>query len=210
MLLGTAGVGKTSLKRSLMKLPWEPDINSTIISEVSSVWPFGHQWYNTSLQDDDKLIEVTDEDEIDEMAKLFALDRSNTKSFFSSIKASTLYNVPSIAKINSSFVYQQHSQIKHTDTMKAKMNEILLRAISNSEEITSDDLQKIEPQPFLHIWDCGGQPVFLKILLYFLLVVQCSFSCLMPQKILRINGSLSSIKMDWKYLVRRWMWPHSI
>ena len=37
MLLGTAGVDKTSLRRSLMKLPWEPDINSTIISEVSSV-----------------------------------------------------------------------------------------------------------------------------------------------------------------------------
>ena len=48
MLLGTAGVGKTSLKRSLMNLPWKPDTTSTIISEVSCVRPFGHKWYYMS------------------------------------------------------------------------------------------------------------------------------------------------------------------
>ena len=64
VLLGTAGVGKTSLKRSLMKLPWKPDTTSTIVSEVSCVRPFGHQWYKKRHEDDDKLIVVTDEDEI--------------------------------------------------------------------------------------------------------------------------------------------------
>ena len=49
-----------------------------------------------SLEDDDKLIEVTDEDEIDEMAKLLALvyqDPSNTTSVLSSAAALALYNV---------------------------------------------------------------------------------------------------------------------
>ena len=73
MLLGSAGVGKTSLKRSLMKLPWEPHTTSTVISDVSCVRPFGHQWYNMSWEDDDKLVEVTFHDEIDELAKLLDL-----------------------------------------------------------------------------------------------------------------------------------------
>ena len=37
LFLGTAGVGKSSFKKSLMKLPWDPNINSTIISDVSCV-----------------------------------------------------------------------------------------------------------------------------------------------------------------------------
>ena len=166
MLLGTAGVGKTSLKRSLMKLPWEPDTTSTNISEVNCVRPFGHQWYNMSLEDDDKLIEVTDKDEIDEMAKLLALvyrDPSNTTSVLSSVSALALYNVASIPKINSSSV---SSQIKDIEGMK--VDEILSKAISKSERMSPDLLKNIKPQPFLHIWDCGGQPVFLEILPAFL------------------------------------------
>ena len=166
MLLGTAGVGKTSLKRSLMKLPWESDTTSTIISEVSCVRPFGHQWYNMSLEDDDKLIEVTDEDEIDEMAKLLALvyqDPSNTTSVLSSVSASTLYNLASIPKINPLTV---SSRIKDIEGMK--VDKILSEAISKSEQMSPDDLKNIKPQPFLHIWDCGGQPVFLEILPAFL------------------------------------------
>ena len=37
MVLGAAGVGKTSFKRSLMKEPWDPLVNSTIISDVHSL-----------------------------------------------------------------------------------------------------------------------------------------------------------------------------
>ena len=175
MLLGTAGVGKTSLKRSLMKLPWKPDTTSTIISEVSCVRPFRNQWYNTSLEDDDKLILVTNEDEIDEIAKLFALDPSNTTSFHSNVSALTLYNVPSITKPNPSSVSKQ--------SINLKVNKILERAISKSEEISLTDLKNMKPQPFLHIWDCGGQPVFLEILPAFLTSRTMFFSCLMPQRI---------------------------
>ena len=34
--------------------------------------------------------------------------------------------------------------------------------------MSPDALKNIKPQPFLHIWDCGGQPVFLEILPAFL------------------------------------------
>ena len=94
------------------------------------------------------------------MAKLFALDTSNTTSFISSVTASTLYDVPSITKTNPSSVSQQQ--------IKLKVSEILSRAISKSEEISFNDLKNIKPRPFMHIWDCGGQPVFLEILPAFL------------------------------------------
>uniref|UniRef100_A0A1X7TQJ4 Uncharacterized protein n=2 Tax=Amphimedon queenslandica TaxID=400682 RepID=A0A1X7TQJ4_AMPQE len=42
MLLGSAGTGKTSLKRSLMEEPFNPHTTSTIVSDISS--PFLHIW----------------------------------------------------------------------------------------------------------------------------------------------------------------------
>ena len=42
MLLGSGGVGKSSLKPSLMKFPWQPCTTSKIISDISYVQPFGH------------------------------------------------------------------------------------------------------------------------------------------------------------------------
>ena len=44
MFLGAAGVGKTSFKRSLMKEPYDPHINSTIVSDVHSLRPIGREW----------------------------------------------------------------------------------------------------------------------------------------------------------------------
>ena len=39
MLIGSAGVGKSSLKRGLMSLPFDVNINSTIVADVQSVRP---------------------------------------------------------------------------------------------------------------------------------------------------------------------------
>ena len=163
MLLGTAGVGKTTLKRSLMKLPWTPHTKRTPISEVSCVRPFGHQWYNMSLKDDDKLIKVTDEDEIEEMAKLLALvhrDPSQTTSVLSSVAVSSLYSEIVVPEPVPS------DQIE--DIGRSQVDLILSRAISRTRKMPSSDLNDVQPQPFLHIWDCGGQPVFLEILPAFL------------------------------------------
>ena len=44
MFLGAAGVGKTSLKRSLMKQRWDPLIDSTVLSDVDSYRPIGREW----------------------------------------------------------------------------------------------------------------------------------------------------------------------
>ena len=74
MLLGSAGTGKMCLKRSLMEQPFDPHTTSTIVSDVSTVRPFGHEWQTMS---DNKWREVTPEDEIEELAYLFEQSQSN-------------------------------------------------------------------------------------------------------------------------------------
>ena len=85
MLLGSAGTGKTCLKRSLMEQPFDPHTTSTIVSDVSTVRPFGHEWQTMS---GNKWREVTPEDKIEELAYLFEQsqsDKSKTMSTSSSI-----------------------------------------------------------------------------------------------------------------------------
>ena len=85
MLLGSAGTGKTCLKRSLMEQPFDPHTTSTIVSDVSTVRPFGHEWQTMS---GNKWREVIPEDEIEELAYLFEQsqsDKSKTMSASSSI-----------------------------------------------------------------------------------------------------------------------------
>ena len=82
MLLGSAGTGKTCLKRSLMEQPFDPHTTSTIVSDVSTVRPFGHEWQTMS---GNKWREVTPEDEIEELAYLFEQSqKSKTMSASSS------------------------------------------------------------------------------------------------------------------------------
>ena len=88
MLLGSAGTGKTCLKRSLMEQPFHPHTTSTIVSDVSIVRPFGHQWQTMS---DNKWREVKPEDEIEELAYFF----KNSHSILYGAKS----NVPSIKPI---------------------------------------------------------------------------------------------------------------
>ena len=66
LFLGTAGVGKSSFKNSLMKLPWDPKANSTIISDVSCIRPFAKGLLSEQWE------AVTHEAEIEAMAHLFS------------------------------------------------------------------------------------------------------------------------------------------
>ena len=93
MLLGSAGTGKTCLKRSLMEQPFDPHTTSTIVSDVSTVRPFGHEWQTMS---GNKWREVAPEDEIEELAYLFEQsqsDKSMTMSTSSSFNIK-LFTIP--------------------------------------------------------------------------------------------------------------------
>ena len=82
MLLGSAGTGKTSLKRSLMEEPFNPHTASTIVSDVSSVRPFGHEWQTVRGK---KWRIATEEDEIEELVHLFNSHHSSPSSHHTSV-----------------------------------------------------------------------------------------------------------------------------
>ena len=99
MLLGSAGTGKTCLKRSLMEQPFDPHTTSTIVSDVSTVRPFGHEWQTMS---GNKWREVAPEDEIEELAYLFEQsqsDKSMTMSTSSSFNIKLFTTAATISDV---------------------------------------------------------------------------------------------------------------
>ena len=166
MFLGAAGVGKTSFKRSLMKEPYNPNINSTIISDVHSLRPIGREWQSLGREDEEKWREVTEEDELDEMAELLAAVHQKKSSLheFSSkvIDATKLF--PDSRMLRTSSI----SKEKVEEFEKSHVQSLLTEATARASSISKRSEGNITPQPFLHIWDCGGQPIFLEILPAFL------------------------------------------
>ena len=159
MLLGTAGVGKTTFKRSLMKLPFERNTTSTGLSDIYRIRPFGHEW--KTLKDDQWKV-ATYKDELEEMAHLLSSiykDNLGAHNPSNAIKASLLYDTTS-AQLSLDVAEDQIEEME-----ERKVNKILSEAIDlvNSQTTTNTDAQ-----PFLHIWDCGGQPAFLELLPAFL------------------------------------------
>ena len=159
MLLGTAGVGKTTFKRSLMKLPFERDTTSTGLSDIYRIRPFGHEW--KTLKDDQWKV-ATYKDELEEMAHLLSSiykDNLGVQSQSDAIKASLLYDTTS-AQLSLDVAEDQIEEME-----ERKVNKILSEAI---DLINSQTATNTYAQPFLHIWDCGGQPAFLELLPAFL------------------------------------------
>ena len=153
MFLGAAGVGKTSLKRALMKQPWEAGANSTIIADVRQVkygWMGGGQQW----------IEMMHEDEIDELAKLLAAvdNSSDTKTLLCSTLNSSIISSPLKETDETSLCNMSK------DYERTAVNPTISEAILRSEKISPEDVSSLSVQPFLHVWDCGGQPVFLETL----------------------------------------------
>ena len=142
LFLGTAGVGKSSFKNALMKLPWDPKANSTIISDVSCVRPFAKGLLS------DQWEAVTHEAEIEAMAHLFSAVSKAEKH--RSVLIDPTDDVTT-APIN--------------DTARMKLDSVLSEV---SNRFASSMVDQLEPHFLMHFWDCGGQPAFLEILPVFL------------------------------------------
>ena len=147
LFLGTAGVGKSSFKKSLMKLPWDPNTNSTIISDVSCVRPFAKEWYTSKSE---QWKEVTHEDEIEAMAHLFNILNKDTT------RRSILVESPTDATTAPINV-----------NAREKLDSILSQVSKFSLALQFSTVDE-HPHLLMHFWDCGGQPAFLEILPVFL------------------------------------------
>ncbi|XP_019857266.1 PREDICTED: uncharacterized protein LOC109585584 isoform X1 [Amphimedon queenslandica] len=152
MLLGSAGTGKTSLKRSLMEKPFNPHTTSTIVSDVSSVRPFGHKW---QTRRGNKWREATEEDELEEIARLFESFHFRSSSHHTSVLSAKYSHDESNGLVSTGFIASDLNLESH------------IQSILERVHVTYWTTESLV-QPFLHIWDCGGQPVFLEILLAFL------------------------------------------
>ena len=163
MFLGAAGVGKTSLRCSLMRQPWQSGATSTVVADLHAVrpsrWMEGgqHQWQ-----------QVTHDDEIDEIANLLAIASMSDEE------------AEEFVKVSSSFVAKLSTQVKlqPSEVAQAKVDHFVKsvvatdspfqRAVRKAASIKYVSKSKPVTHPFLHIWDCGGQPVFLETLSAFL------------------------------------------
>ena len=158
MLLGPGGAGKSSLKRGLMSKPFDSRMNSTIVADVQSV---RHEW----AQAGDPWREVTPEDEVEELAQLLATIYNNprgSQAHLSSELATTLFATDMLPS-NTEIPKGYYEKVKHSS-----VTGILSEAMEMAKEMRSYTTKQLKPQPFLHIWDCGGQPVFLEVLPAFL------------------------------------------
>ena len=138
LFLGTAGVGKSSFKNSLMKLPWDPKANSTIISDVSCVRPFAKGLLSEQWE------AVTHEAEIEAMAHLFSAVSKDKKHLN---PADDVITAP-------------------TNFFTRRKLDSILRQVSEIQVVQQSPQSK--PHLLMHFWDCGGQPAFLEILPVFL------------------------------------------
>ena len=147
LFLGTAGVGKSSFRKSLMKSPWDPNTDSTIISDVSCVRPFAKEWYTAKSE---QWKEVTHEDEIEAMAHLFnILHKDRTRR-------SILVEPPTDA-----------TTAPISINAREKLDSILSQ-VSKFSLVQQSSTVDRQPHLLMHFWDCGGQPAFLEILPVFL------------------------------------------
>ena len=156
MLLGPAGVGKSSLVRGLKKLPFHQDGNSTQLADVR---PISYNWATGNWKD------VCEQDELDEVAKLLATvyydghGIQDTQQLVSSVKSvRTLYGD------RSSVFPVSTEKVNEVKTMK--VDSYLEDAIKRANQFTPGIIWKLNP--ILNVWDCGGQPIFLEVLPAFL------------------------------------------
>ena len=171
MLLGPAGAGKTSLKRGLMNLRFDPKTNSTIVANVESVStirpeypirltypmrPVDHQWTTAEWR------ELTRDDELDELSLLLAKIPSRAEMVPSNVAAVNLFT--SAQSIAPPVVTEELIEQHKTMSLDTIIEDAITRAIS----LISKPYVDRKPQPILHVWDCGGQPEFLEVLPAFL------------------------------------------
>ena len=159
-MVGPGGVGKSSLLRGLMNQSLPQDAGSTVLADTKVVKQ--QFWAKVGESADSYWAEVTDEDEIIELAGLFQLVRSQAN-----VPQGILgeFKPQSVQTISDEYV----SCIKDNE-VRIVLKQVAEYAISHYFSPISRSENPAAPQSevLMHVWDCGGQPVFLDILPAFL------------------------------------------
>lgn len=171
MLIGGPSVGKSSLKRALMGQPMIQRMDSTIMGDLQALQisgdlqamqtsanrEMGRQWIDAAS----KWKPITEKEEIDELALLLKLTyESSDDAQGLSMAANDLFEVPE--DLANSTPDVPESEIK--EIQKSSVAAKLRKAVTRIDAISED----MQPSPFVHLWDSGGQPLFREILPTFL------------------------------------------
>ena len=159
------GVGKSSFLRGLMNQRLPQSAESTILADTKTVKP--QFWAKAGKSADSYWAEVTEEDEIKELAGLFQLvlaklRQSNPETMVVAAAVGELnpqgYKSQSVPTISDEYV----SNIKDNEVQNV-LRQVAEHALRQRQNPTVS-----QSEVLMHVWDCGGQSVFLDVLPAFL------------------------------------------
>ena len=172
-MIGPGGVGKSSLLRGLMNKRLPQNAESTILADTKTVKP--QVWAKAGESADSYWAKVTDQDEIQELAGLLQIvaqvksgrsTRSHDAKILSTMAAAVavpMFYPLGFAPHSVSIMQDENVASVKDDVIQIVLQEALKHAQSNLED-------PVIPQSevLMHVWDCGGHPVFLDVLPAFL------------------------------------------
>ena len=167
MLVGPGGVGKSSLLHGLMNLPLPP-ANSTQLADLLTVKP--QQIWARATDDEKPWVKVTENDEINELVGLVLLvanvanGLTESSRFRQFMQGAAAYVASRLHSTNQSIGADYRQQISSVK------NEVVREVFSRAIELANKNphAQAPESEVMMHVWDCGGQLVYLDILSAFL------------------------------------------
>ena len=174
MFVGPGGIGKSSLLHGLMNKPL-PEANSTQLADTMTVKPATKKWASAGEDSTSFWREVTDNDEAMELvglillvAKTSAGQSCSSRVINEDIKRLTFFSRRlDSAEITDSVISGYQGSTKHVQNIQQKIvDDILAQTIEIAKK--NPDAQAPDTEVLMHIWDCGGQAVFLDILPAFL------------------------------------------
>ena len=160
MIVGPGGVGKSSLLNGLMNLPLPCEAYSTQVADTFSLRPTESYW--ACSQEGKFWTKITDADEIKGLAQLIQtiLDHKDSNSATGS-DANSGSDASSESDVSSGEIQPSKTAPKFDHPLIEGILKEILSVITTGDPFIKEEV-------YLHVWDCGGQPVFLKILPAFL------------------------------------------
>ena len=160
MMIGVGGAGKTSLLHALMNEPLPNHASSTLLANACTV---KRHFASAGDQAGQNWVEVEDDDEIDELATYLqrVLELQSHPQASSSPLASLPEGVEDVPALSEQF----RPSAGEVHVKSRKVVEKILLAIKQRSRGQSESSNA---EVLLHIWDSGGQVVFMNILPAFL------------------------------------------
>ena len=172
MMIGAGGVGKSSFLRGLMNQRLPQAAESTILADTKTVKPF---WAKAGESADSYWVEVTDQDEIQELAGLVQLVAQVKSGHSTPSRAAKILST--MAAATAVVVFKPLGFVPHkvptrgdeyvSSIKDSVVRNVLEQALQHAKRSPSNPSIP-QSEVLMHVWDCGGQPVFLDILPAFL------------------------------------------